>query len=610
MMPMLIRFLTPVLLCAVLAACAAPSPRSDADTGDRRAQTLFDAGRYAEAARAWETRVETDPHRAAVFRIRAAEAWLAAGDLDTAAERLADMDPATLEPAAASRLWLARAELALARGDVMTAGWQLAEAETGDVSGLEPRINTLRQRLETTRTQPAARALKALEASVHTADFTPGTALSLLIDLPVADLRGLMRAREDDPALAPWLDLALTARAHLLDGPRLLTALESWQARWPVVGYPATQALEWVRAWRETIAWPTRIAVLLPGPGPLEAAGEALRDGLMAAWLQLPQARRPELDFHYLDNNPESAISAWFQARENSADFIIGPLRREQVERMLELDDPGLPMLLLNHPEHPPEALAIRSMLALLPEDSAEIAAIHALARDYRRALVLAQDTSWGRRVADSFAETFTAGGGQMLERAVYSPGDSDHSILLQDFLGLRRSQTRIDRVSNLLGTTAGEARPRTDADFIFLAARHDDARQLAPQLDYFGVGNLPVFASAQIHDELDREPGDTDLDGIRMAMAPWFIHGTGANDIRRQATRQYPGLDNYTLSQLHALGRDALGLVRWLDRMRTDPDLYWPGLTGRLSLRPDGRLQRDLPWSRFERGQVVGDAP
>lgn len=602
-----------VLLClgALLAACAAPSPRSGDETdADAHARMLYEEGRYEAAARAWESRAVTSPEQAARFRIRAAEAWLAAGDREAAAGLLAGPDADTLPPRMATRLWLARAELALERGDPMTAGWMLAEAETGDLSGFQSRLETLRERLETTRTQPAAQALSALESTVRRPDFTPETALSLLIDLPVADLRSLLRARADDPALAPWLDLGLTVRSHLLDDPGLRTALTAWQTRRPGTGYATGDALEWVQAWRATVPWPNRMAVMLPGPGPLESPGHALRDGLLSAWLGLDARARPGLDFHYLDDTAEAAMGSWFQAREDGAEFIIGPLRRDQVERMLALDDPGVPMLLLNHPEALTTDTAIRYMLALLPEDSAGIAAIHALARDYRRVLVLAQDTAWGRRVADRFIETFNAGGGRVLERAVYSPEDSDYSVLLRDFLGLERSRERISRVRDLLGAVGSDARARTDADFIFLAARHDDARQLVPQLEFFGFGSVPVFAPAQIHDDLDRERGETDLDGIQMAMAPWFIRGMPANDLRMQANRRFPGLDNYSLSQLHALGRDALGLVRWLDHMRADPALYYPGLTGRLSLGDDGRLERDLPWSRFEQGQVVDGAP
>ena len=90
----------------------------------------------------------------------------------------------------------------------------------------------------------------------------------------------------------------------------------------------------------------------------------------------------------------------------------------------MTLPDPGMPILLLNRPS---DLAALKAMngpiqaIGLLPEEEAELAAIQALVLGHRRALVLAQSTEWGQRVAEAFESTFRLGGGRILQSAEYA---------------------------------------------------------------------------------------------------------------------------------------------------------------------------------------------
>ncbi len=600
-----------VLLFAVLvvAGCA-PAPVRDTPPEQlaERAESLYRAGDFEAAAKAWLEAASEQPDDAHVFRLKAAEAWILAGDRDRAESLLASVDTDRLGTADEHLMVLIHAQLALARNEIGRANQLLAGLPEELDPDLEMRRMDLQRSIAESRQDRAAERGAVLRELVESPDFEPELALALLIERPLAELDDLMFEHAREPDLLPWLDLASSARRHLLDDRALIESLELWEERHPAVGYPALEAYEWIRIWRQTVPHPETIAVLLPSSGPLAEPGKALRDGLIARWLEMPADLRGELDFLELDSTPESAVSAWFQALERGADFVIGPLERAQVDALAEMPQLSIPALFLNQPEqHDLGNHGMAQYLALPPEAEAEDAAIQALAQGHRRALLMIQDTAWGRRLGSAFSQTFEAGGGQLLDRVYYPADRSDHSVTLENVLGLGESGRRAEQLASVLATSV-ESVPsrRTDLDVIFLASRPGEAHQIKPQLRFFDAGTVPLFATSHVYAGMPDPNRDQDLDGTELAISPWFLEDTPEGELRRQAADRFSGLDSLTLSQLHALGRDAMALVPWLDFMRRDPDLYLPGAAGRLRLESGGRVDRDLPWARFENGRLI----
>ena len=191
------------------------------------------------------------------------------------------------------------------------------------------RYNMLDDLLRRALANPAREAFSALEASLYDGDFSPELALALLIEHPLASLSELADNNQHRPELAPWMDLVVTARRYLLDPARLDPALQDWEARFPSVGYGADQASLWLAAWRNSRPLAQRIMVVLPDRPAMARVSAALRDGLMTAWLAEPPDQRPELLFRLIDDQPDSVLATWFEARELGVDFMIGPLERK-----------------------------------------------------------------------------------------------------------------------------------------------------------------------------------------------------------------------------------------------------------------------------------------
>jgi len=566
------------------------------------AQALFDVGRYADAAEAWMNA----PQPAAADRLRAAEAWLAAGRSERAAALLEGVDPSVLPRSQRFRYDLVDAELALNRGDFSAAERVVALAVEQVPDELRPRLERLRLRLEAVDPDAPEARLEALRAAQAEPSFDPNLVLALFIDVPLSALETLQLQASDDPDIRPWLDLAVAVRASLLESEALRAAAASWARAHPDKALDAASIVDWVAAWRDQQPMPVRVAVLLPGEGPLQAAGEVLRDGIVSAWLALPEGRRPVLDFLALDDAPDAAVGAWFEARERGADFVLGPLDREQIPGLLALPDSSVSTLLLNRPpdgvETPTPARPL-AILALPPEEEAELAAVRGLVDGGQRALVIAQDTDFGARLAGRFVETFELGGGRVVERVDYPPREFDVTDRLEQALRIDDSTRRIDRVSALLGEPVdAEPQRRTDLDVVFLAAR-DEARQVQPQLRFLDLSPLPTLATSHV-----LTPGrDRDLDGLALPLSPWLLGAGPLAEARAAAEQAFPDLQrSNTLSQLHALGRDAVALLPWLDAMKRDPRLVLPARVGRLRLADGVSLERDLPWAVIRDGVPV----
>lgn len=592
-----LRFALALGVSVLLSACAAPAP-SPRDSGPENPVALAEDGRYAEAAEAWLAAAERDPEQAASARLRAAEAWLAAGESARAVEIADSLRPAGLIRTDRFRLDLLRAELALERGAFDRAERFVSLAPENVPAELRDRWSRLRDRLAAVDPEAPEARLEALRDAVAEPGFEPSLALALLIEVPLDAIDGLIDTAGEEPGVGRWLELGRTARAHLLDPPALKDAIEDWADRYPDAGVDPGRLAEWLDAWRLDRPMPKRVAILLPGEAPLSAAGEALRDGMLAAWMELPESRRPELDFHYLGSGPDEAVGAWFEAREAGADFVIGPLDRAQIPALLAQPDPGVPMLLLNRPTDDaiwPTPSRPLAMLALPPEEEAELAAIRALVDEHSRALIIAQDTEFGERLAGRFAETFELGGGRIADRIDYPPNQADVTDRLEDALRLTASQNRIARVAELLDAPfQSEPQRRTDIDVVFLAAR-DEARQVQPQLKFVELASVPILATSNV-----LTPGrDRDLDGLRLPLSPWLLSGGVEADARRAAEQVFPAIArSITLTQLHALGRDAIALLPWMEAMKRDPRLALAGNIGALRLADGIAFERDLPWA------------
>lgn len=605
------RRLTGALLLAIalLTACAgpgpAPQPRPSATTA--AGEAAFDRGDYAEAAAAWQREaLNAPPQQAAALRVRAADAWLLAGDPDSAESVLRWVLPDDLPAAERKRLDLVRADLALRKNRPDEAEALLARAARGLPRGLETRYDTLQARLQGQLARPGSRNLALAAQRIESMTFYNPAATQELMQILENVSSGELAIRAANPRaerqLTGWLDLALEIRRNLVVPDSVTGAIAGWKGRHPHHLLTESQALDtWLR-YRQRFDVPRKVAVLLPDSGRLESAGAAIRDGLMSAYITRPGGA--DLQFFPTGDDLQTVISAYFNALDTGADLIIGPLRKEAVEAMLNLAGLATPVLALNDlPEGylPPPGLT-GQIAGLSLSQEAEVAAIaaHAAASGYQRAMVLAPESEWGERMARIFVEEFLQDDRQIVAANRYLQEENDHSSLLERALEIDESKARGQRLENTLQVPL-EFEPvrRTDVDVIFMAANDTQAKLLRPQLRFLDAGDIPVYGTGRIYSGAPDPAFNQDLDGVRFPTTPWALAHAS-----REEVPQVASLKNGTLGALFAVGQDAWNLLPWLNLMRKDPGFVFPGLSGRYRMDLSGRLQREPAWAVFVDGR------
>jgi len=602
----LLRALT-LLLVLMLFACTSTGPGWTTDqAGGSSAEAAFARGQYEQAARTWQQdALNAGPNLASGLRVKAADAWLLAGQAVKAQDELRWVERATLSRREQARLDLVLADLALRNQRPDEAEVLLKQARQGMSTRSSKRYDGLYSRMVQQLASPGSRDIgRAAKLSEGMRFYDPASAVELVRSLENVS-SGELAVRAENPGgerqLTGWLDLTRVIREHLVIPEGVAEAVGGWKSRHPYHVLTEQQALDtWLR-YRQLFAPPRKVAVLLPQTGRLKAAGDAIRDGVMSAYLANPGGA--EILFFTTGDNEQSAVSAYFNALDAGADLIIGPLRKESVEAMLNLAGMSTPLLALNDlPEGfvaPPGLAGQVSAISLSQDREASAIAGHAVSSGFERAIVIAPEDAWGERMAYAFEAEFLQEDRQIIAAARYLSAQNDHSTDLERILEIDESKARKQRLQNTLQMTL-EFEPvrRQDIDVIFLAANATQARLIRPQLKFHDAGDIPVYATARIYSGQPDPARNQDLNGMRFPANPWQLNHPRKSDI--------PGLASIrqgSLGSLFALGQDAWNLLPWLELMKKDPDFNFPGQSGSYRSAYSDMLRREPAWAEFSRG-------
>lgn len=599
-----------VLLAVFLAACAGMEttwqPEQDAGAS---AESAFAAGRYVEAASSWQKEaLDAGPGQASSLRIKAADAWLLAGEPGKALDQLRWIDRKQLSRQDESRLNLVLADLALRNGRPDEAEVLLRQAEESMPGSLGRRYDGLYARMLRQLSSPGAQNIaQAAKISDGMRFYDPVEAVDLVRSLENVST-GELTVRAGNPRgerrLTGWLDLARVIRENLVVPEGVAQAVSDWKTRHPYHLLTEQQALDtWLR-YRQLFKPPGKVAVLLPQSGSLKAAGDAIRDGVMTAYLDNPGGA--EILFFTTGDDEQSAIAAYFSALDAGADLMIGPLRRESVEAMLNLAGMSTPLLALNDlPEGfttPPGLAGQVSAISLSQDEEARAIARHAADSGLVNAMLLAPEDAWGERMALAIESEFLRDDRQILAAARYLPAQNDYSSDLERLLKIDESKARKQRLQNTLQMTL-EFEPvrRQDIDVIFLAANPSQARLIRPQLKFHDAGDIPVYATSRIYSGQPDPARNQDLNGMRFPATPWQVAHPRKDDLPALAS-----IREGTLANLYALGQDAWNLLPWLELVKKDPGFVFPGQSGNYRSSKSDTLRREPAWAEFDRGIPV----
>lgn len=323
---------------------------------------------------------------------------------------------------------------------------------------------------------------------------------------------------------------------------------------------------------------PLKLAVLLPLTSTLATAAAPVRDGLLTGYYG-EQRRRPEIVFYDTAGTPGGALAAYARAVAEGADFVLGPLGRDEVGAVFR-SPLAVPMLALNRSTvAAPEGNA---SFALAPEDDGIAAAEFLLARNARRVLVISDGDDSMRRAVAAFREYLLGRGGNVSDVLTVAGQPADMGGALQ-----------------------AAAQKAGGVDAVFLALKAPEARALAPQLALAGLAGKPRVATSQLGNGIEAQAGDRALDGIAFPSEAWGVRGAGGLPSMASAGKTLPSARG-PAAKLFAFGYDAWLLTAYLERLATGVDATLQGATGTLRIDGFGNVVRTPAWSTFRAGAAV----
>ncbi|MGI9263282.1 MAG: penicillin-binding protein activator [Gammaproteobacteria bacterium] len=594
------------IVCLTMAACA-PTRSNQLDNSPLAKQAVTEElrGDYAGAATSWErlsTQLDGDDEDRAL--VRAAIAYQRAGQTREASRVVSQIENLP-DGKEGIDFRLLAAELALDEGDP-EAAIRAIEGLPGDLDG-ENKATALG--IESDARFQMGQVGEGVTAGVHMAAYLV-SAQSVdnnrrriwnRLQESAAAGADMTTPKDANQVVAGWMELGRILKANGRNRFELKASLSDWRDNNPL--HPASRSVidGVLTGYTDLEAVPRKIALILPLSGRLKSSAAAVRDGFMAAYFEQGASdSRPSV--MVLDTAALGPVGAWERAARDGADFIVGPLLKEEVEKLTTVSG-GVTTLALNEPVDPDALPKEVYQFALSPEDEAKQVASRVLSEGFYRGLAFVPANDWGMRIAESFGEALQAEGGRLVELATYTPGQADHSEIITRALRVDQSKSRNSKVEQALGVSLKfEPRRRRDVDFVFVAALPRDGRLLKPQLRFHRAADIPVFATSAIFET--RSGGNRDLDGLTFDDMPWILEQDETTEQLRQKVRStWPTLGTRR-SRLFALGFDAYQLVPLISADRSTLDRGIDGMTGLLTLQDGRRIQRELKWATVVRGE------
>jgi outer membrane PBP1 activator LpoA protein len=509
-----------------------------------------------------------------------------------------------------------------------------------DAYGYQTRIAALQAQLMVNKKQWLEAAIALQDTDVEEREKTQNTWKWIKkLDLP-----DLEKARLSESALQPWLQLAIIIKRFALEPELFNQQLINWQSRH--LGHPLVTNLpvEINKAIQQAPIKAKRIAVLLPLTGRLANQGLAIKEGILAAYLEdLPNAKIT------LDNAPgyegstgkviqnkaqqyrkirffDSALKTAQQLNELVADFdvILGPLVKERIMDLTAVLPSDKILLALNRVELQAKSPTINQLdeivesnliasehyyFSLAPEDEAQQLALHIQQRQLVRPIVFAADSPTTRRMAEAFITKWQETPNAIQPDLTIFTNSKNMRMRVSQMLDVTQSKQRINQIEALSDVEVfGVERNRRDIDAIVLFANPEQAKLLNPiieaSLSPFARRSLSVFASSRSY-SLDLNSNSLrDLRNLTFTDMPWMLPDHRWQNLASQTIQLWPQKQD-TLLRLFAMGFDAYNILPNLRRLKTLPQLVSHGLTGKINVDEQGVLYRRLLWAQVAQDRV-----
>ena len=462
------------------------------------------------------------------------------------------------------------------------------------------------------------------------------------------------------PDLSPFITLRELTEENASSPEKLAKSLQQFKQVYR--GHVLENALpeNVIEATELTDAGAIDIAVLLPLSGRLARTGQVVKNGIMAAYYTDVEKRQDEHllpRLRFIDTNEVDTQQLLSEIGDTK--FIIGPLLKDTVERLIPSLPLGVNVLALNRPDELPDnasakgvttgssnpaiaddALASGTGLAgddtqnelhslglptslnyygLAPEDEAKQLAEFIFNKGYRAPIVIAAQSSLYQRMDDTFKKHW-----QILNNQENKQRANITSVSFNDSNSLREGITQAldvaqsnERINQIEYMTNDEVynmpRSRRDIDAIVAFASPQDTELLNPiieaSLNPYDGKQVPVYATSRSMDYDSGKNQWRDLQNVHFIDMPWLMPSHSWQPLQQEVEQAWQN-QNTMQKRLFAFGFDAYQLLPQLGMLNTLKYLSHEGLTGTLSLNQQGEVIRKQPQAiiRNEKVQMLSE--
>ena len=462
------------------------------------------------------------------------------------------------------------------------------------------------------------------------------------------------------PDLSPFITLRELTEENASSPEKLAKSLQQFKQVYR--GHVLENALpeNVIEATQLTDAGANDIAVLLPLSGRLARTGQVVKNGIMAAYYTDVEKRQDEHllpRLRFIDTNEVDTQHLISEIGDTK--FIIGPLLKDTVERLIPSLPLGVNVLALNRPDELPDnasakrlatgssnpaiaddALASGTGLAgddtqnelhslglptslnyygLAPEDEAKQLAEFIFNKGYRAPIVIAAQSSLYQRMDDTFKKHWRILNNQEnKQRAnITSVSFNDSNSLREGItqaLDVAQSNERINQIEYMTNDEVyNMPRSRRDIDAIVAFASPQDTELLNPiieaSLNPYDGKQVPVYATSRSMDYDSGKNQWRDLQNVHFIDMPWLMPSHSWQPLQQEVEQAWQN-QNTMQKRLFAFGFDAYQLLPQLGMLNTLKYLSHEGLTGTLSLNQQGEVIRKQPQAiiRNEKVQMLSE--
>ncbi|MFT5425955.1 MAG: outer membrane PBP1 activator LpoA protein [Gammaproteobacteria bacterium] len=589
-------------------------PETPVVAADVHAKELYQLGNFYAAAEEYLALAESDPKNEIKYQLGAADALIKDQEIERAEQILETLPQDKLSDVQRTLKTIYQAQISLTKNDPETAWQQLNFTIPVDsprdvlAKFHATRATTLHLKHEYFA---AAKERILLNSYLNDPQEIADNNQNLWLSLSQLSLDELNNHQADSSGiLASWMELAIINQTMMQNTANLETAIATWQQRYP--DHPALGGIipEIINSSRQLAEPPSQIALLLPFTGRLNDASIAIREGFMAAWYE-SRDDKPIIKIYNTD--VDNIVEKYEQAISEGADFIVGPLQKDAISKLIEEGDARVTTLVLNQYDgqqntsntSSPSALPSIIQFGLSPEDEAKQVAERAWFDGRARAITISTGDERSQRVQDAFTTHWQALGGITLEHVNIGQDVRELADPVRRVLNINQSEQRGKTLrSKLQRSLRTETRRRQDVDLIFMTVPPEIGRQLVPQLRYYRTDDIVLYSISNIFTGNVDERADDDINNVTFVDMPWVINPENEYSPLNRMIERYRKPSHSAYKRLYAFGIDAYSLIPHIAELVLQPSQQYEGKTGYLKIDREGRVLRRSIWAKFVNGK------